>query len=86
MTANSRLDPNAEPAPTIEVDYMRKVSYRQAVGALLYLSRVSRPNISFAFQQIARHCESPRRSHWAAAKKVVCYLLQTRDLALRVHP
>jgi hypothetical protein len=44
--------------------------YKSAVGALLYLSVCTRPDITHAVMQLTRHMASPTDSNWDAVKKV----------------
>lgn len=37
------------------------VPYREAVGCLLYLATISRPNISFAVGQVSHFCQNPKK-------------------------
>ncbi len=48
--------------------------YRKFVGALLWLSRNTRPDITFAVHQLTKHCSAPTSEHWAALKMVMRYL------------
>lgn len=50
------------------------VAYREAIGALTYLTQSTRPDIAFAVNAAARFCEDPRQSHWEAVKKIFRYL------------
>ncbi|KAG2788159.1 hypothetical protein PC129_g17199 [Phytophthora cactorum] len=59
-----------------------EVPYRQAVGALLYLTRVTRPDIAFTVNQVAAHASSPSRSHWNAVKNIMRYIEGTRSMGL----
>jgi hypothetical protein len=52
--------------------------YREAIGSLLYLALVTRPDISFAVGQAARFVEHHDRSHCQAVKRIISYLKGTR--------
>ena len=61
-------------------------NYASVIGMLTYLAGHSRPDIAFAVHQCARFTFSPRRSHEKAVKRIVRYLLQTRDKGLIIKP
>ena len=54
-------------------------SYPAVVGMLLYLSSNTRPDIQFAVHQVARFSHCPRHSHAQAVKRIVRYLIGTRE-------
>ena len=56
--------------------------YRELVGALLYLSTVSRPDISFSVSVLARSMHAYSEVHWMAAKNVLRYLKGTLGYAI----
>ncbi|KAM4023872.1 uncharacterized protein ACNLHF_024820 [Anomaloglossus baeobatrachus] len=57
--------------------------YRQAVGALLYISTMTRPDIATAVGILCRYAEKPRQKDWNAVKRVLRYLeTQTVNLKL----
>jgi hypothetical protein len=51
--------------------------YRQAVGSLLYLALMTRPEISYAVRQVSRFVERHDSSHWKAVRRVISYLRGT---------
>ena len=72
-------DPDGEPMN-------EKWSYPSVVGALLYLSTNTRPDICFAVSQVARFTHDPKHSHAAAVKRIVRYLAGTKDKGSIVQP
>ena len=60
------------------------VPYRSAVGVLLWLSRNTRPDISFAVMQISRFCDQPTVTHWKAVKMIFRYLKGTIHFGLPI--
>jgi hypothetical protein len=62
---------------------MRDVPYREAVGALMYASLGTRPDITFSVSILSKFSISPGPAHWTAVQRVFRYLLGTRDLWLR---
>lgn len=55
--------------------------YRGMIGSLLYLT-ASRTDIMFSFCMCARYQASPRESHLAAVKRIMRYLVWTKDMDL----
>lgn len=51
--------------------------YREAIGSLLYLATISRPDISFAVNYLSRFNNKPMISHWKMVKRVFQYLKGT---------
>ena len=83
---------NCKPAST-PVDTKGKVSsmdgalaadgsfYRSNVGALQYLT-LTRPDLTYAVQQVFLHMHAPRDVHWALVKRVLRYIRGTPALGL----
>ena len=61
---------------------MAKKPYQMIVGSLMYAAITTRPDISFAVQQLSQFSSNPGRQHWKAAKRVVRYLKGTQDYGL----
>ncbi|XP_070681772.1 uncharacterized mitochondrial protein AtMg00810-like [Malus domestica] len=59
-----------------------KVPYLSAIGALLYLTRFTRPDISFVVNLLARYSNAPTCRHWNGVKDIFHYLKGTTDLGL----
>jgi hypothetical protein len=58
--------------------------YRSLVGAPQYLT-FTRPDISYAVQQVCLHMHDPREPHLAALKRLLRYLRGTVDYGLLLH-
>ena len=59
--------------------------YREAIGCLNYIATISRLDIAFAVNTLARHSNKPRNVHWQAAKRVMRYLKGTLNFALEYN-
>jgi len=55
--------------------------YRSLVGSLMY-AVVSRPDVAVPVSMCARFLASPTEAHLAAARRILCYLLSTKSMAL----
>lgn len=72
-----------ERTPLGEIDEeARKFPYREAVGALLWLARCSRPDILYAVNQLGAHCSNPNSIHVSALKRCLRYVKTTKHLGL----
>ena len=68
-------------APKFSASY----NYRSVVGMLLYLANISRPEIAMAVNQCARFSNDPREPHHKAIKRIVGYLIKTRDEGMHIR-
>lgn len=66
--------------------YGKKDDYASLVGALLWIARTTRPDISQALGVLTRYTHAPTVTHWAMATRVVGYLLATIDVGIVYHP
>jgi hypothetical protein len=62
------------------------VPYREAIGALMYLSVRTRPDIAVAVCTLAKHVQEPRPIHWEAVKRILRYLKGTQNEGLVFQP
>ena len=58
--------------------------YREAIGALIYLSTITRPDISYIVNYLARRMETPTKFNWKCVQKVFRYLKHTPDLGINL--
>jgi hypothetical protein len=59
--------------------------YRSLAGALQYLT-FTRPDISYAVQQVCMFMHAPRTTHFLALKRILRYLKGTLDLGILMKP
>ncbi|GAA5905630.1 hypothetical protein JCM5296_000533 [Sporobolomyces johnsonii] len=57
--------------------------YRELLGALVYLSACTRPDIAFALSFASRFATCPAERHWRLLVRLCRYLTATTDLGLR---
>ncbi|XP_049391702.1 secreted RxLR effector protein 161-like [Solanum stenotomum] len=53
-----------------------------AIGALMYLTNATRPDIAFSVNLLARYSSSPTRRHWNGVKHILRYLKGASDMDL----
>ena len=58
--------------------------YRALVGSLMWLSIMTRPDITNALRACARHSYNPSLRHWKALLKVAACVNATKEIGLRV--
>lgn len=71
----------------VDVDSIQpceKTEYRNLVGRLLWLSGCTRPDITYAVNQLTKYYQSPEVKHLRAAKRVLRYLSRTRTLGIEL--
>lgn len=56
--------------------------YREAVGCLIYLAQVTRPDITYAVNKLSQYCNDPGIQHWLGVKRVMRYLQGTKNLKI----
>ena len=61
-------------------------NYRSIIGMLGYLQGTTRPDISMATHQCARFNSDPKLAHERAVKRIVKYLLDTKDKGIIFRP
>lgn len=71
------------PATIEEEKLINAEQFRAMVGALMYLSITTRPDIACAVSQLSRYMANPGRKHIIAAKRILRYLKGTSRYGLK---
>nr|P0CV72.1 RecName: Full=Secreted RxLR effector protein 161; Flags: Precursor [Plasmopara viticola] len=61
---------------------MKNVPYLSAVGAIMYLMVVTRPDLAAAVGVLSQFASDPCPTHWQALKRVLRYLQSTQTYGL----
>jgi hypothetical protein len=80
------LSTSQSPSTPEDKAFMRTVPYVSAVGALMYLAIVTRPDIAYAVGVLCRFMARPGPEHWKAVKHLFRYLRGTCDFRLTYKP
>jgi len=69
-TVSVPADPYAALSPTEEDDEkLSNMPYREAVGSLVFLAAVSRPDIAFAVNSVSKFLSKHNTTHWRAVNE-----------------
>lgn len=79
MDSNTKLNGNGNLEETNIINF----PYQEIIGCLLYISQVTRPDISFVVNMLSKYNSKPEMQHWIALKRVMRYLKGTQDYRLR---
>jgi len=60
--------------------------YRELIGALMFLTSVSRPDIAFEVSRAAQFMSCFNEDHWIAAKRILRYLRGTISVGIMFSP
>ena len=86
MDPGARLSSSQSPTTPEAIAAMSTVPYSSAVGALMYLSVATRPDIAYAVGVLCRFSSNPGEAHWTACKHLLRYLQGTKDLKMTYGP
>lgn len=80
--SNIPLDPGYEKRKEENSCLTNNLKYRSALGALLYISNFTRPDIAVAVSILSRRISNPTEADWTEVKRVLRYLKGSADLKL----
>lgn len=58
------------------------IPYREAIGSLLFLATVSRPDTSYAVGLVSRFLNKYDLTHWHAVQRIFKYFIETKDYGI----
>jgi len=79
---NTKLTKEMGPKDKADIEEMKNTPYLEAVGTLLYISQISKPDIAYAVNNVSCFCNNPGKAHWNAVKRIFRYLKDTKDYKL----
>ena len=71
------VTPDDTPAPAT-------APYRALLGSLLHVGRMTRADIMYSVNILAKHMTAPQVKHWNAAKRILAYLVHTNTFVLKL--
>lgn len=82
MEPGTTLLPDVAPKTDAEIAEIIKIPYQNAVGKLMYLVQMIRPDIAYAVSVVSRFNLTFSQQHWKFVKQIMRYLKGTSDLSL----
>lgn len=88
---DANLELSSDQCPAVDSpEHIEMIPYREAymslVGAYLWLSNVTRPDLCFISSQLARFVSNPGYVHYRAALRVLIYLQGSANRTLTLQP
>ena len=82
LNPNVDLTPGSDHVSPTLLSPFEKTTYREMIRSLMYLSVMTRPDITFTVSTLSQYLESPTTTHLIAVKRVIHYLKGTKHLCL----
>lgn len=79
--ANTLVATNYKLSREREGDEVNSLQYKSLIGSLRYLT-ITRSNIVYGVSLLSRYMETPRETHWQAAKRILRYVKGSMNLGL----
>jgi hypothetical protein len=76
---SNKLSKEMCPSNSEEIQEMKDIPYREAVGSLNFAAVTCRPDISFAVGQVSQYLNNPGKPYWTAVKRILRYLKGTKQ-------
>ncbi|XP_039303971.1 secreted RxLR effector protein 161-like [Solenopsis invicta] len=75
-------DPNVILYPVLKEKVAVKVPFREAVGSLIFLAIVCRPDIAFAVNSVSKFLNNYSNDHWRTVKQILAYVSGTLEYGI----
>lgn len=82
MDVSAKLTNEMSPSNEESRNEMKNIPYQSAVGSILFVAQITRPDIQYAVGAVSRFNNNPGIGHWTAVKRILRYLKGTTDLKL----
>lgn len=82
MEIAADLDPTL-PTNKATIEKLKKTPYQSAVGALIYLTQATRPDLAYAVSSVSRFNSCYNLKHWDAVKRIFRYVQRTKMMCLQ---
>jgi hypothetical protein len=82
LSKGSPVEPNAPADSVNDQQNAPPVLYCEAIGSIIYVMTMTRPDIAFLLSQASQFCENPGKGHWNGVKMILAYLTGTSHFGL----
>ena len=82
LSKGSPVKPNAPADSVNDQQNAPPVLYCEAIGSLIYVMTMTRPDIAFSVSQASQFFENPGKGHWNGVKMILAYLTGTSHFGL----
>jgi hypothetical protein len=82
MKSGAQFSKDQSPSTPTQEMRMRGIPYAEAIGSVLWLVIISRPDAAFAVGILSQFIQNPGPAHWEGVKRLITYLGSTKDLWL----
>ncbi|UYV80580.1 hypothetical protein LAZ67_19000797 [Cordylochernes scorpioides] len=65
-----------------EAEILENVPFREAIGSLMHLSCLTKPDITFALNKVSQKLAAPTKYDWEAVKRIFKYLVGTTEYGI----
>ena len=82
MDPSTQYSKDQSPLTPNQVAKMNRVPYSKAIGSILWLAVISRPDITYAVGILLQFIQNPGPVHWEGVKRIISYLNTMKNYSL----